>query len=693
MVLDTPTMFLVLIVASVVLAAAIAFIAFRRQQNLFLWATGLAVQGWAYALLSLRGQISDTVSIVAGNVALSAAFALYGEGIYRFQGRRPPRWLLWSPLAIIGISFCFLLHDLHARVVLGGLIFILQGAVVPVALLQKRRETPGRGQYILAAGAFTVIGLMIARVVSVFSGAAHIPSITASGPIQGATFMASLVAILLLSVGLVMMNQERAEQAAQSGQRFDQFHRHILELLASGESLNNILTATVKGIEHLHPGMLCSVLLLDRQGRHLGEGVAPSLPDFYNAAVHGLEIGLGVGSCGTAAFTKQRVVVDNIATHPYWAPFRAIAAQAGLGACWSQPILSSTHEVLGTFAIYHHEAHTPTQANISLIEQSANLASIAIERSREAAELKQSEERYRLLVEAANEGIGVTQDGVMRFVNRKLRDLIGYSEADILGRPFLDFIHEEDRETARRNHQKRLHGQANDLRYPLRLLTKNQGARWFEMSGALFEWAGQPATLNFLIDITDRKEMEERIRQLAYHDALTMLPNRRLLIDHLHLAMARHKRSARYGALMFMDLDNFKPLNDMHGHDAGDLLLIEVAQRLKASVREIDTVARFGGDEFVVMLSDLDEEAEASRAHALGVAEKIRSTLSAPYRLLVRRSAGGESVVEHHCSASIGVVLFLSQAGEEDELLRRADAAMYQAKQAGRNTIRLAEQP
>ena len=181
---------------------------------------------------------------------------------------------------------------------------------------------------------------------------------------------------------------------------------------------------------------------------------------------------------------------------------------------------------------------------------------------------------------------------------------------------------------------------------------------------------------------------EEKIRNLAFFDVLTQLPNRRMLGDRLRQAMANSRRSGCYGALMFLDLDNFKPLNDTFGHYAGDLLLIQVAQRIGSCVRETDTVARFGGDEFVVMLSELDENRDASETQARGVAEKIRGILAEPFVLTVERENEPPLVIEHGCTASIGVVLFINHESTLDEIIKWADLAMYQAKDAGRNNIR-----
>jgi diguanylate cyclase (GGDEF)-like protein/PAS domain S-box-containing protein len=189
-------------------------------------------------------------------------------------------------------------------------------------------------------------------------------------------------------------------------------------------------------------------------------------------------------------------------------------------------------------------------------------------------------------------------------------------------------------------------------------------------------------------DITLRKAAEYEINSLVYYDALTQLPNRRMFADRLAKAMGAGKRSGRYGALMFLDLDNFKPLNDKHGHAAGDQLLVEVAQRLVRCVREVDTVARFGGDEFVVMLSELEADQAESMAQAAIIAEKIRTVLAEPYLLTVQPDRHAAYAVEHRCTTSIGVTLFLGHEASIDEVTKQADRAMYRAKEDGRNRIR-----
>jgi diguanylate cyclase (GGDEF)-like protein/PAS domain S-box-containing protein len=190
---------------------------------------------------------------------------------------------------------------------------------------------------------------------------------------------------------------------------------------------------------------------------------------------------------------------------------------------------------------------------------------------------------------------------------------------------------------------------------------------------------GAVVSHGFTMDITDRKRAEHEIERLAFFDALTRLPNRRLLLDRLQRAVAACQRARSLGALLFIDLDNFKDLNDTLGHDMGDQLLAQVAARLVGSVREVDTVARFGGDEFVVMLEALAPELAGAASQAEVVAEKLLASLNQPFEL---------DGAQHYSTPSIGITLFGDERLSVDELLKRADLAMYQAKAAGRNTQR-----
>jgi len=203
--------------------------------------------------------------------------------------------------------------------------------------------------------------------------------------------------------------------------------------------------------------------------------------------------------------------------------------------------------------------------------------------------------------------------------------------------------------------------------------------KWMTISAVKDEDGKVTNYVAIFSDITERKRNEEEIRNMAFYDALTQLPNRRLFLDRLRSALAASTRSGDFGALLFIDLDRFKVLNDTLGHDYGDLLLIEVAARIRTCVREIDTVARLGGDEFVVVVEGIGGNLEDASYKAGLVAEKIREALSHAYQLKEH---------QHYSSPSIGVEMFHDGSASMDELIKHADVAMYQAKNAGRNTVR-----
>lgn len=187
-------------------------------------------------------------------------------------------------------------------------------------------------------------------------------------------------------------------------ERRERNRRDVLEQVAKGRELRAMLDAIVALVEQEAFGSLCSILLMDKSGRHLLHGSAPHLPEFYNRAVHGLEIGPRVGSCGTAAYLKKRIVVEDIQSDSLWEPYRELASQAGLAACWSEPIVSSMGQILGTFAIYHSTPQAPTAEELEAISVAAHLASIAIERANAEEALRESEERLRLAQQAARIG-------------------------------------------------------------------------------------------------------------------------------------------------------------------------------------------------------------------------------------------------------------------------------------------------
>jgi diguanylate cyclase (GGDEF)-like protein len=231
-------------------------------------------------------------------------------------------------------------------------------------------------------------------------------------------------------------------------------------------------------------------------------------------------------------------------------------------------------------------------------------------------------------------------------------------------------------------------GAADYITKPIKLaVAKHRISNLLERETLRREVTAQRDALQRLVG--ELQQASAQLHQLAFFDPLTQLPNRRLLLDRLGQTLAAAKRSGQYLALMFLDLDNFKPLNDRHGHAVGDSLLEEVAARLTTCVRQVDTVARLGGDEFVVVLADLHAAQDTASALALTVAEKIRTSLSEPYHLVSQGAASSLNVVSHACTVSMGVTVFLPESGTEEDFLKRADTAMYHAKAAGRNQIHL----
>ncbi|MES2013240.1 MAG: EAL domain-containing protein [Pseudomonadota bacterium] len=484
------------------------------------------------------------------------------------------------------------------------------------------------------------------------------------------------LALLLSFFGYWAYRMKREISTRKAAELREQSRSHIMESLATGMPLANLLEVIVKSVEQLHPNMICSILLLDNKGKHLVTGAAPSLPSTYNAALNGVRIGEGVGSCGTAAFTGKRVIVENISTHPYWAPYTALAATCKLGACWSQPIYASTGKVLGTFAIYHHEANSPSKSDIALIEQSARLASIAIERKQAETELKIAATAFQ-----SQEGMIVTDaNNVILRVNNAFTRVTGYSAEEAIGKtPQLLSSGRQDKVFFEKmwasiNSIGTWEGEIWNRRksgeiYPEHLTITAVK----DMTGMVTNYVAA------LTDITKSKEASEEIKNLAFYDPLTRLPNRRLLMDRLKQALATSARSGQRGAVLFLDLDHFKTLNDTLGHDIGDFLLQQVAERLTACVREGDTIARIGGDEFVVLLEDLSDHDLEAATQTESIGDKILEALNQPYQLAAH---------EHYSTPSIGATLFSNHDTGMEALLKQADIAMYQAKDSGRNTLR-----
>lgn len=334
----------------------------------------------------------------------------------------------------------------------------------------------------------------------------------------------------------------------------------------------------------------------------------------------------------------------------------------------------------------------------SLQEQNSALQALVAERTQA---LHDSQALYRLLTEDAQDVLWRTDARlIVTYISPADERLRGFRADEVVGRHVFEMFTEEGVAVVKAMIQRRAQEEASGtpvgfLNFQVQHRCKDGRLIWGEaMSKTDRNAQGEIIGYHGITrEITERKRLEEQVRQLAFHDTLTRLANRRLMLEHLDQAMSASKRSHHHGALLFLDLDNFKSLNDTHGHSVGDLLLIEVAERLKACVREADTVARFGGDEFVVLLCELDTQPAEASEQAIAVAEKIRIRLSDLYVLQAAPSGPATGTIEHQCTASIGVAIFRGRDESQSSVIDRADAAMYQAKKDGRNRIRLAPCP
>ena len=310
-----------------------------------------------------------------------------------------------------------------------------------------------------------------------------------------------------------------------------------------------------------------------------------------------------------------------------------------------------------------------------------NVAETALRQEKRSLQMALDELQYQKFALDQHAIVGTTDvQGNITYANQAFFDISGYTQEELIGQNhrilnsgihpkvfFKDMYHTI---TAGRV----WHGEICNR-------TKNGQLYWVATTIVPFvDETGKPRQyISMHTDITERKLTEQKVHQLAFYDELTGLPNRRLLLDRLSKALAVSERSQHHGALMFLDLDNFKALNDTKGHDVGDLLLVEVAERMRRCVREGDSIARLGGDEFVVVLEMLSGEAVEAAQQAEAVGAKISSALNQPYQL--KNHA-------HHATSSIGIVLFKGQQECLENLLKYADTAMYQAKAAGRNALR-----
>ena len=376
-------------------------------------------------------------------------------------------------------------------------------------------------------------------------------------------------------------------------------------------------------------------------------------------------------------------MVEDIETDPLWTDYRPIARVHGLRACWSTPIFDPKRNVLGTFALYVRAPARPTDRHNHLIEMATHTASIAIvkangeqEQIRAQIALRNREAMFRSVFE--NAGIGMTvvsMDQQFMKSNPAFARMLGYTEEELLGRSIADVSYPDEVADNLRLYRSLVAGEINRFQLDKRYWHKDRSIVWGRVTVTQVPQEGStpPFTIGMIEDITARKQAEMRVEYLATHDGLTDLPNRNQILDRITQAIAHARRAGGQLAVLYLDLDRFKVINDGLGHPFGDAVLKAVAKGWQQSCRDSDTVARQGGDEFLILLADLHKLERHLYRHGKGAGGPCHEPMWVDGR-------------EIHVTPSIGVSVYPQDGPDCGTLMGNADVAMYRAKELGRNT-------
>lgn len=491
--------------------------------------------------------------------------------------------------------------------------------------------------------------------------------------IPTAVSVAGLTLTWLLSFSLAMasltVGRSRQLLAAQGQLTAQQV---IQDMMVQESPLTDTLQAICDMVENQMADAVCVVRLADGERSRLEWAAGERLPEGFRQPLDFSDLDAQFTICGAAAASGELVISSDLIADMPAGELRQQASESGFQAGWSCPIVGRHDVLLGTLSIMRALPGVPSEQELALSLKAAGFAAMAVEKSRDSRALRTLERS----VEASNNGVLIADalrpDYPIMYCNRAFCEMTGYSREEVLGRN-CRFLQGEGTDPHAVATVRRRLAEQREVHVTLRNYRKDGTAFWNDLHiSPVLDSAG---TVTHFVglqnNISERIAYEERLTYNASHDLLTGLPNRSMLEDRLKHDFSLARRQGHRIAVLFVDLDGFKPVNDTLGHDLGDKVLMEVADRLRSDLRVTDTVARLGGDEFVVVLPDVPGEQEA-----LKKAESLLSLLANPYQV---------DDHELYLTASIGIALSNERMVNPKELIRHADMAMYRAKQKGHN--------
>lgn len=448
-----------------------------------------------------------------------------------------------------------------------------------------------------------------------------------------------------------------------------QFQQEILELIVLGNDYKEICEKICLLIEQLLENAVASVMLLDKDKQCMNVFAAPSIPAECITQLNGLRPNPEEGSCGNAVFQQEAVYIENTIDDPRWQSIRKVAADFNILSCWSIPVRSKGGECIGSFALSSFEHRLPSAFHRKLLKIGSFIIGIALEQQKINEQLYLSSKVF----ENSTEAIMIADaNKIIISINKALHSITGFTAEEVIGKPTSIVISIRH---STRFFQKIWLSVKQSGHWQGEVWNRHKYGReypaWLNISSVLSKEGSICYYLINFSNITDKKKSDEIIWRQANYDSLTGLPNRNMFYDRLSHDIKNAARTGVLLAVLFIDLDRFKEVNDSFGHSVGDALLVEAAKRLNGCVRETDTVARLGGDEFTIILNGISDQHRAER-----IIQMILLELTKPFHLNAKLA---------YVTASIGVTFFPADAGSTEMLMKNADQAMYAAKNNGRN--------